>query len=357
MTLSVFDMFSGCGGFRAAAEKIGFKTSAYCEINKWAKKFYDNAFNTENERYFLDATKIICGELPDFGLLTAGFPCQPFSLAGKRRGFSDTRGTLFFDVLRILHDKQPLYFILENVKGLLVDDNRNTFKIIIESLTELGYYSVEWALLNSKYFGVPQNRERTFIVGYPRRYGIGKIFPLAESTGHFNKTTDESGQRVSSAISTKVDRTESTYIVESGTLRTHKDNKGFRKISDNISPCLNARAREDGNGQTVVSIPVLTPERKNKRQNGRCFKDNEEDMFTLTTQDRHGVFNGKRIRRLTPLECFRLQGFDDEIFYKGSKDISDTQLYKLAGNSVTVNVVYEIAKKIMELHKEFNSEV
>lgn len=251
-----------------------------------------------------------------------------------------------------------MYFILENVKGLLVDDNRNTFKIIIESLTELGYYTVEWALLNSKYFGVPQNRERIFIVGYPRRYGIGKIFPLAKSTGHFNKTTDESGQRVSSAITTKVDRTESTYIVESGTLRTHKDNRGFRKMSDNISPCLNARAREDGSGQTVVSIPVLTPERSNKRQNGRRFKDNEEDMFTITAQDRHGVFNGKRIRRLTPLECFRLQGFPDDIV-KTAYDIgiSDAQLYKMAGNSVTISVVYEIAKKIMELHKEFNSEV
>lgn len=356
--LKVFDLFSGCGGFRIGCEKAGFKVAGFCEIDKYAVKLYNAYFSTADEVYFNDAAKIISRNLPDFSLLTAGFPCQPFSLAGKRRGFSDTRGTLFFDVLRILSDKKPRYFILENVKGLLIDDNRRTFKVIIEKLTGLGHYSVEWALLNSKYFNVPQNRERVFIVGYPRAYGIGKIFPLTEGTGNTGKIAGKRKDGISSAVTTKVDRTESTYIVESGTMRTHNDGRGFRKMSDNISPCLNARAREDGSGQAVVSIPVLTPQRKNKRQNGRRFKDNEEDMFTLTTQDRHGIFNGKRIRRLTPLECFRLQGFPDDIV-KTAYDIgiSDAQLYKMAGNSVTVSVVYEIAKKIMKLHREFKSEV
>lgn len=105
--LKVFDLFSGCGGFRAAADKAGFKTVAYCEINKYAKKFYDSAFNTEGELYFNDAAKIIQGELPDFDLLTAGFPCQSFSIAGKRQGFKDTRGTMFFEIARILKDKRP----------------------------------------------------------------------------------------------------------------------------------------------------------------------------------------------------------------------------------------------------------
>ena len=275
--LKVFDLFSGCGGFRAAADKAGFKTVAYCKINKYAKKFYDSAFNTEGELYFNDAAKIIQGELPDFDLLTAGFPCQSFSIAGKRQGFKDARGTLFFEVARILKDKRPRYFILENVKGLLSHDSGKTFQTILKILSGIGIYSVEWALLNSKYFNVPQNRERVFIVGYPREFGIGKVFPLGENDKFCNETAEN------------------------------------KKEIHNIASTLKAR--------------------------------------DYTSWGGNYIYQTEKIRRLTPLECFRLQGFSDEIFLKGSKDISDSQLYKLAGNSVTINVVYEIMKRIKELDK------
>lgn len=359
--LKVFDLFSGCGGFRAAADKAGFKTVAYCEINKYAKKFYDSAFNTKGELYFNDAAKIIQGELPDFDILCAGFPCQSFSIAGKRQGFKDARGTLFFEVVRILKDKRPRYFILENVKGLLSHDSGKTFQTILKILSGIGIYSVEWALLNSKYFNVPQNRERVFIVGYPREFGIGKVFPLEREARENNsavkketliywknskeKWVKEEKQNTGT-LRTQSDLCRQPLIVVNinpskrgqngnvydarsispalttnkgeglkiGTLRTHRDGRGFREAKDGNCPCIPARAREDGSGQPVV--------------------------YTM-----------ENLRRLTPLECFRLQGFSDEIFFKGSKDISDSQLYKLAGNSVTVNVVYEIMKKIKELDK------
>lgn len=179
--MKIFDLFSGCGGFRLAAELNGFESVGYSEINKYAIEFYNNVF--EGETNYGDATKIETSTLPDFDLLCAGFPCQSFSVAGKRRGFNDTRGTMFFEVLRVLKDKRPRYFILENVKGLLSHDNGQTFKIILKSLTDLGFYAIEWALLNSRHFSVPQNRERIFIIGYPREYGAGKIFPLERANG------------------------------------------------------------------------------------------------------------------------------------------------------------------------------
>ena len=183
-TLTAFDLFSGGGGFRQGADKAGIKTIAFCEIDKNAAKFYKQAYNSKanGEIYYDDATTINTNTLPDFDLLLAGFPCQAFSIAGHRRGFEDTRGTLFFEVARILRDKRPRYFVLENVKGLLSHENGKTFQTILTILSDLGIYSIEWALLNSKFFGVPQNRERVFIVGYPRKKegGVAEKYFLSE---------------------------------------------------------------------------------------------------------------------------------------------------------------------------------
>lgn len=388
--MKIFDLFSGCGGFRLAAEQNGFESVGYSEINKYAIEFYNNVF--EGEINYGDATKIETGTLPDFDLLCAGFPCQSFSIAGKRQGFNDTRGTMFFEVLRVLKDKRPRYFILENVKGLLSHDNGQTFKTILKSLTDLGFYAIEWSVLNSRYFGVPQNRERIFIVGYPRTYGAGKIFPLERANGKNSignqktsviywknskdKGVEEERQNVG-ALKTQSDlcrqplikqlsrgnnkgkdfeyaptltgsKYEFNNLVKAGVLRTFKENKGFREMADCVSPAIIARAREDGDMQPVIKYPraVLTPARLEKRQNGRRIKDSEEAAFTPTAVDVHGVYYEDIIRRLTPLECFRLQGWPDDLFYKGRGNISDAQLYKLAGNSVTVNVVDEIMKAI-----------
>jgi DNA (cytosine-5)-methyltransferase 1 len=151
----------------------------YSEIDKYAVQIYQKHF-PEHKNYG-DITKIIAAELPDFDLYVGGFPCQAFSIAGKRRGFEDTRGTLFFDVARILAEKKPRNFVLENVKGLLSHDEGRTFKTIITTLAELGYY-VEWQVLNSKNFGVPQNRERVFIVGHFGGIPKRKIFPIRENS-------------------------------------------------------------------------------------------------------------------------------------------------------------------------------
>lgn len=379
MTLKAFDLFSGGGGFRQGAEKAGIDITAHCEIDKWAEQFYTQAFNTEGELYYNDATKIDTGELPNFDILLAGFPCQAFSIAGKRQGFNDTRGTMFFEVARILRDKRPLYFILENVKGLLNHDGGKTFQTILKILSDIGIYSIEWAALNSKHFGVPQNRERVFIVGYPREFGIGKVFPIRQSTGFYSETrkNQEEVHNIASTLKARDYASWEGNYLKVGTLRTHNDGKGFREISDNVCPCIPARAREDGSGQPVIYqlargnnsgglkdiCPTIT---KNQWEynnlliddyNGNICKDNIVPTIRETFRNsapRNGckLIQEGSVRRLTPLECFRLQGFSDEVFARGSKKISDAQLYKIAGNSVTVNVVYEIAKKIVELDKE-----
>ena len=160
-TIQFFDLFSGIGGFREGLRRAGnFVCVGHCEVDTYADKNYRLLFDTEGEWYCNDARTIEPERMPDFDLLCAGFPCQAFSIAGKREGFADARGTLFFEIARILEAKRPSYFILENVPGLLSHDKGRTFCTILSTLSELGYH-VEWKVLNSKDFGVPQARKRT----------------------------------------------------------------------------------------------------------------------------------------------------------------------------------------------------
>ncbi len=298
---------------RLASEQptcIGFS-----EIDKYATKIYKKHF-PEHKNYG-DITKINEKELPDFDILVGGFPCQSFSIAGKRGGFSDTRGTLFFDIARILRKKQSRLCLLENVKGLLSHDNGRTFRTIISTLDELGY-DCQWQVLNSKNFGVPQNRERVFIVGHLRGTRRPKVFPFGEINsvnGKVREDKNKKGARAS-CLNTRYGQrwTDETYI---GTYRTHKDGNGFRELKEGISPTIPARAREDGSGQPVLKV-------------------------------------GMKIRRLTPIECERLQGFPKNWTKYGAEkplyltsEISDCQRYKCLGNAVTVNVIEEIIKKII----------
>lgn len=273
-------MFSGIGGFDLALRNQGHEITGACEIDRYARSVYAKQF--PGVKIWENATKINPQELPDFEILCAGFPCQAFSIAGKRRGFDDTRGSLFFEIARIAKEKRPSILFLENVKGLLSHDKGQTFLTIIRTLDELGY-DVQWQIINSKYF-VPQNRERVFIVGNLRGKRSRKIFPI----GNHDTEIKRNGKK------------------------------------------------------NMIAIPVLTPDRIKKRQNGRRFKTNGEESFTLTAQDKHGIFDGTRIRRLTPLECERLQGFPDN----WTKGISDTQRYKCVGNAVTVPVVEFIVKEL-----------
>lgn len=275
-------------------EQAGHKCLGYAEWDQHARNSYQAIHDTKGEWTAHDVTTVSDNDLrllreKGVDIICGGFPCQAFSIAGKRGGLSDTRGTLFFEIARFAKEIKPRFLFLENVKGLLSDEDGRTFGTILHTLDGLGY-DVEWQVLNSKNFGVPQHRERLFIIGHLRGESTRPIFPI-----------ERSGRQAA---------------------------KGFK---DGLK-----------NG---VAIPVLTPRRAEKRQRGRRFKTNGEPMFTLTSQDRHGVTDGKRVRVLTPRECWRLQGFPDWAFDKAAQVTKDPQLYKQAGNSVTVNVIYEIAKK------------
>lgn len=344
----------------------------FSEIDKYAIQTYQKHF--PKHKNYGDITKINPSKLPNFDLICGGFPCQAFSIAGKRGGFEDTRGTLFFEIARIIRAKRPRYLFLENVKGLLSHDQGNTFATIISTIDELGY-DVQWQVLNSKNFGVPQNRERVFIIGHLRGTSRPQVFPIGENT-EASKVGIEIIGTTKGEDNTRIGERDQVYSPNGlmGTLKA-LDYKQPPQILDFVGAVLSEKkwlenGKEfsrnfpqgnrvygiEGLSQTLSSqgggqgaktglyaIPVLTPDRLNKRQNGRRFKKNGEPSFTLNTQDRHGVYDGAKVRRLTPTECERLQGFPDG----WTQGISDTQRYKCLGNAVTVNVIKEIAKKLL----------
>lgn len=420
--MKFLDLFAGIGGFRLGLEQAGHECVGFCEIDKFARQSYKAIHNTEGEREYHDITTVSNEEWRTLRgtveLICGGFPCQAFSIAGKRKGFLDeTRGTLFFEIARAAEQIKPRTLFLENVRGLLSHDKGRTFRTIISTLDELGY-DAEWQILNSKNFGVPQNRERVFIVGHLRGERGREVFPITrENSGAIDVVNKESGM-------------------------PRETNRVYS--SEGLSPTLNTM--QGGGREPKIAIPVLTPDRAEKRQNGRRFKEDGEPMFTITAQDRHGVilsgninpsgngmngnvydsdglaptlttnkgegpkivqkprgfnkggehevaptlssnswhennllkvggvytndsesyncgilpglsrtlksqnhdagiFDGIRIRKLTPRECWRLQGFPDWAFDKAQEVNSNSQLYKQAGNSVTVPVIYEIARR------------
>ena len=181
MSIKYLDMYSGIGGFRSALDEVGgFECVGYCEIDKFAEQAYETLYDTKGEMYFEDARNICPDDLPDIDLICAGFPCQSFSLAGKQRGFDDTRGTLFFEVARIAAAKRPALLYLENVQNLLSHDKGWTFETILEVLDDIGY-DVSWTVLNSANFGVPQSRNRVFITGFLRGRCAGEIFAFSQA--------------------------------------------------------------------------------------------------------------------------------------------------------------------------------
>lgn len=515
-------LFSGVGGFEQALNKLGGKCVMSSEIDKWANLAYETLYGHKTVG---DITKVKAEDVPDHNLLVAGFPCQAFSVAGKRLGFEDTRGTLFFEIVRIAKVKRPKVMLLENVKGLVNHDKGKTLNTIIQTLCDIGY-TIDFEVLNSKYFGVPQNRERVFIVAIrddlitPETWKIEGTNVVAKGKRRIAKLNGvktfnfdwpeqtEVTTRLRDILEDNVD--ERYYLSEektaklvaqldkelpahfptvndiNNTLRTGgkgsltakhnyeyiaepqmvglldiKGQENIRRVdaTTGISPTLTTMGgghrepkiavelnRKDGIGKELDVAhtvnhsdwrglnrnqnqnavieevrPVLTPDRENKRQEGRRFKEDDEPAFTLNTQDRHGVAfvyrelvekdirdivaktrpnenieitfkkNGDirphrtdakksgiselninhennpsftvtsshapkiygettryRIRKLTPRECFRLQGFPDSEFDKlVEAGISNSQLYKLAGNAVTVNVVEEIGKRLL----------
>jgi len=303
MSIKYIDLFAGVGGFHYGIEKV-CKTSndlgnssnnrrkllqriqpseATCvysnEYDKYANSVYKKHYERCDDR---DIRTVKTSEIPDHDLLVGGFPCQAFSVAGKRRGFEDTRGTLFFEIARIAKQKQPRLLLLENVKGLLSHDSGNTFKTILRSLDELGY-DCQWQVLNSKDFSVPQNRERVFIIGHLRGTSRPEVFPIRGSnSNHLEEITKgvSDAQRIYST----------------------KQAKSLKGLGGGL-----------GAKTGLYKIDNL------------------------------------KIRRLTPVECERLQGFPDNWTKYGydGKEISDTQRYKQLGNAVTTTVVTAIIKKLL----------
>ncbi len=340
-----FSMFTGVGGFELGIGERG-ECIGFSEINKYSSELLKKRF--PGVKNYGDATKINPGELPDFDMLCGGFPCQAFSIAGRRKGFGDTRGTMFFEIARILEVKRPSSILLENVKGLLNHDNGNTFSKIIQTLSELGY-DIQWMVLNSKFFGVPQNRERVFIIGNLRGESRKEILPFRENDKKHNEESEvEKTRNISKCITARYWKQGQTdqYIKVKGYLNENgweKRHESIRRIygTEGIAPTIPTGG--GGGVMPKIAIPVLTPDRLNKRQNGRRFKTDGEPSFTLTGQDKHGVSDGLEIRRLTPLECERLQGFPDN----WTEGFSDTQRYQMMGNAVAVNVIKAIAEKLI----------
>lgn len=363
--MKYFSMFSGIGGFEYGINKaIKAECVGYSEIDKYAIQIYEKHF-PEHTNYG-DATKIRTDELPGFDLLVGGFPCQAFSVAGKQWGFCDTRGTLFFEISRILSHKRPRYLLLENVKGLLSHDKGKTFQTILEVLTSIGY-DLQWQVLNSKDFGVPQNRERIFIVGTLDGHlgggGRRQVFPIRGGNTEALKKVINGGCDSGNVFSTEglavtqkalgggQGAKTGLYTVPNELKQIGNiDQKGHNRLwgrNNGDCHCIDSNYYKGANEldkgrRTQVAVPVLTPEREKKRQNGRRFKTDGEPAFTLTSQDKHGVYDGYRIRRLTPTECERLQGFPDN----WTSGISDTQRYKVLGNAVTTNVVSAVVNRM-----------
>lgn len=312
----------------------------YSEIDKYAIQTYEKHFNHKN---YGDITKINEQGLPDFDLLCGGFPCQSFSIAGKRGGFEDTRGTLFFDIARIIKFKRPSLLLLENVKGLLSHDEGKTFNTIILTLDELGY-DVQWQVLNSKNHGVPQNRERVFIIGHLRGTPRPEVFPFGEANNSSIKVLargkhqqdriyDTSGI-IGLPAGTKGSTPHLTKILQLNN-PTHSNDRVYG--TDGVSPTLNTA--QGGNRQPFIKIDKKGNRKKTQDvaatlTGGAHSGGNHSDMDLLLQES--------RIRRLTPTECERLQGFPDG----WTEGVSDTQRYKTLGNAVTVNVIKDIVEKL-----------
>ena len=402
--IRVFDAFSGIGGFRSALERVGgFEIVGWCEIDRFAQKAYKALYDTGGEQFYENIRDIDVGKLADFDLLIGGFPCQPFSVCGARKVFADERGDLFFELARLLEAKRPKYFCFENVPGLMGIDSGKTFAKIIETLSQLGY-CVEWRVYNSADY-LPQVRKRVYIAGCLGIDCSGKRLAFGNSDSQNGRKTEQilggsQGTRVydpdglavtqcsgSGGMGGKtglyfIDSNPPPNLTENARCITARQNSGvshhkgehsavFCDLNENPQITENARClhtrmdlgvtngthKGERSGVLIEDGPraIINPFKETTRQNGRRIKNPNEPMFTLTVTDRHGIVHHGRIRRLMPIEAWRLQGFTTEQFEKvAATGMSDAQLYKQAGNAVSVPVVEEIARNLLKFDEEIN---
>ena len=458
--MKFIDFFAGIGGFRRGMELAGHECVGFCEFDKFATASYISMhLLTEEQRktlkdipikkrqkeilkeeyrngewYANDIRRVYAGDIPKADCWCFGFPCQDISVAGKQVGFQGNRSSLFFRVMYLVgqlkEEDKPTYLFVENVKNLLSVNGGWDFARLLIEMDRAGY-DAEWQVLNSKDFGVPQNRERCFIIGHLRGRSTSKVFPIegADGKNSIQIIAHKNGYRRNTQVFWSDGITEALDTGQGGGRGHHVALPCFIDLCyqgsqmTDTARCLKARyykgvanhagqdsgiaikvigevnSSQDGkvlgidgitkchsaghNNNPKIAIPVLTPDRAEKRQNGRRFKEDGEPMFTLTGQDRHGVAieveeATKRldtscnqgifvkvsdelvvyavwyekyqcyiaIRKLTPKECFRLQGWSDDYFEKAQFVNSDSQLYKQAGNGVTVTVIEAMARKM-----------
>lgn len=299
------DLFAGIGGIRIALERVGGKCVFTSEWDVPCQVMYEANFGDKPHG---DITKLIAEDVPDHDILTGGFPCQAFSIIGNGRGFADTRGTLFFDVERIIRAKQPKAFLLENVKQLTTHDGGRTFKVILEKLENLGYY-VHYKVLNGLDFGVPQKRERIMLVGFKENYPF-----------EFPKNGTE--------IKTLIDILEPDNEI---------DKKHF--LSDYFRKKIEIKLKEQN--KKITSRPVVLHENKG----GNLGIHQHSCALRANGSYNYLTVNGER--RLTPREMLRLQGFPDTF----KMVVPDTQVRKQAGNSVVIPKIEAVARAMMEAMK------
>ena len=340
--MTFIDLFAGIGGFRIAFEAVGARCVFSSEWDKQAQQTYEANFG---EKPHGDITKIDAKDIPSHDILCAGFPCQPFSIAGDLKGFEDTRGTLFFEIIRIAKYHKPKVLLLENVRNLVSHDKGKTFQIILNSLKELGYY-VHYKILNSKNFGVPQNRQRVFIVAFLN--DVDFKFP-------------EPSNQVTCVADILEDNVEDKYFLSEEAWTYHKERKlknkakglGFGYIMVNkdsvYTPTLTAHYNKDCSSILIDKEKPLQIGKTNKGGQGERLYSIDAVGITLSAcgggvASKTGAYLVEdKIRKLTPRECARLQGYHDSFVIP----VSDSQAYKQFGNSVTVNVVKAIAEQII----------
>ena len=400
--MTFIDLFAGIGGFRMGMEMAGHKCLGFCEFDKFAVASYTAMhlmtdedreyiktlpFNKRlkeslkegyrhGEWYSSDIRRLRADDIPGADVWCFGFPCQDISVAGKQKGLAGNRSGLFHTVINLLKDTEeenrPSVLFIENVKNLLSVNRGFDFLSVLIALDEAGY-DAEWQVINSADY-VPQNRERIFIIGHLRGRSGREVFPveiadrkksvsiIGHRDGYRRNSQTYSPEGITEALDTGQGGGREFHIAQPIILDKNAGGEE-REIANCITSredCGVANRKQTG---TAVAIPILAPDRENKRQNGRRCKENGEPMFTLTGQDRHGIMvnlNESKsiyavwsdkykcyiaIRKLTPKECFRLQGWEDTYFDRAALVSSDSQLYKQAGNGVTVPVIYDIARR------------
>jgi DNA (cytosine-5)-methyltransferase 1 len=357
--MKFIELFAGVGAFRLGLERTGHECVWANEWLERPRSIYARNFGEQPDGR--DIRDVSAGDIPDADLLVGGFPCATFSVAGKRTGFSldDTRGTLAFEMFRLARDKGIPYLLFENVKGLLNHDGGRTFEIILEVLDGMGY-DCQWELLDSQNFGVPQHRERIFLIGHLRGKPRPKVFPIGRAS-RSNDETNTQERKGREGLFSNISPTLDAHYYKGGNARQYvvqtesRRDKEMRTYTEGVVPTLTAQMGTGG-GNVPYVRPMLDVARVNKSPNGRLIKDDGDPMYTITAQDRHGVQigdeDGFAIRKLTPLECERLQGLPDgwTEFYDDGRRVSDSERYERCGRTITIPVVEAIGRRLHEFY-------